>query len=116
LVSKSQIKLITSLQQKKYREKHGLFVAEGPKIIKELFDASFKIHSLFTIEGTGFESDDSVQVSKEELQRISFLKTANSALAIFYIPQHKEVKRNGVIVALDAIRDPGGGWYDNQAL
>lgn len=107
MVSKSQIKLITSLLQKKYREKHGLFVAEGTKIIRELIHASFRIHSLFSIDDSGIENESYQQVSKEELQKISFLKTANTALAIFYIPQPKEFIEKGVIVALDAIRDPG---------
>ena len=107
LVSKSQIKLITSLQQKKYREKHGLFVAEGPKIINELFNASFKIHTLFSIDDLGFESIKYNPITKEELKKISFLKTANTALAIFCIPEQNMVSINGVIVALDAIRDPG---------
>jgi hypothetical protein len=42
LVSKSQTKLITSLQQKKYRNKEGLFVAEGPKVIAELIQEGLK--------------------------------------------------------------------------
>ena len=50
LVSKSQIKLITSLQQKKYRNKLGLFVAEGPKVIKELITAEVELHSLYSTE------------------------------------------------------------------
>jgi TrmH family RNA methyltransferase len=107
LVSKSQIKLITSLQQKKYRDKEGLFVAEGPKIIKELLNASFKIHSLFTTDDLGFDSIPFHQIKKADLQRISFLKTANTALAVFFKPGKKRTDQQGVIVALDAIRDPG---------
>lgn len=37
-LSKNQLKLITSLQQKKYRQKHNLFVAEGVKVVRELLD------------------------------------------------------------------------------
>jgi TrmH family RNA methyltransferase len=107
LVSKSQIKLITSLQQKKYRDKLGLFVAEGPKIIKELSNASIKVHSLFSTEDLGFDSIPFNQIEKSDLQRISFLKTANTALAVFYKPEKKMISENGVIVVLDTIRDPG---------
>ena len=35
-ISKAQIKLVKSLQQKKYRDELGLFVAEGEKCIEEL--------------------------------------------------------------------------------
>ena len=51
MVSKSQIKLITSLSQKKYRQQHGLFVVEGIKGIQEFLKSDFKLHSLFTVEG-----------------------------------------------------------------
>ena len=107
MVSKSQIKLITSLQQKKYREKYGLFLAEGPKIIKEFLKASYQVHSLFSIDGKGLENIDYCQVNLNELKKISSLKSANSALAIIHIPKHKITSHKGIIVALDAVRDPG---------
>lgn len=117
LISKGQIKLITSLQQKKYRIKTGLFVAEGPKIIKDLAQAGLEIHSLYAA-GTsqdqkdltkgiyGF-SEEPVSVSQRELQKISGLKTANSVLAVFHQPKQKEISESGLLVALDSVRDPG---------
>src|SRR4030095_12713705 len=36
MISKSQAKYIQSLAQKKYRDEEGLFIAEGPKLVKEL--------------------------------------------------------------------------------
>ncbi|HAJ82966.1 MAG TPA: RNA methyltransferase, partial [Zunongwangia profunda] len=50
MVSKSQIKLITSLGQKKYRQKNGLFVAEGIKVIRELLNSDFRLDKLFASE------------------------------------------------------------------
>ena len=50
MVSKSQKKLIKSLNQKKYRKQYGLFVAEGKKVIKELLEAGVKLHSIFTVD------------------------------------------------------------------
>ncbi len=41
-LSKNHIKLITSLQQKKYRQKHKLFVAEGVKVVEELLSSNFE--------------------------------------------------------------------------
>ena len=118
LISKSQIKLITSLQQNKYRNKTGLFVAEGPKIIKDLLKAGLQLHSLFSStsidasgdirseELSGF-SDNMILVSKIKLQKISALKTANTMLAVFHIPKKKEIPQNGLQLALDGVRDPG---------
>ena len=107
MVSKSQIKLITSLQQKKYREKNGLFVAEGPKVIAELQKAGFNLHLLFSKEPTSDAALNVVPVTEIELQKISFLKTANTSLALFEIPKQKNIKPKGLILALDAVRDPG---------
>ncbi len=107
LVSKSQIKLISSLQQKKYRNKWGLFVAEGPKVIKELIVAGLKTHSVYsTIEGL-FDLTETQLVSEKELEKISFLKNANNSVALFEIPKSKVCSEKGLILALDAVRDPG---------
>ncbi len=107
LVSKSQTKLITSLQQKKYRTQHGLFVAEGPKVIAELLNEGLKLHSFFSTNSEEISGPDHYLVTENELKKISFLKTANSSLAVFEIPKTSPYKDAGLIVALDAIRDPG---------
>ena len=55
LVNNSQIKLITSLQHKKYRNKLELFVAEGPKVIKELITACRRLKKpLFIKDNIGW--------------------------------------------------------------
>lgn len=109
MVSKNQKKLIKSLYQKKYRKQHGLFIAEGKKVIKELLDANLKLHSLFTVTHNLFDvPDDLVYIlSEAELKQISFLTTPQIALAIFHIPNSKEIDNEGLILALDDIRDPG---------
>ena len=85
MVSKSQIKLIRSLQQKKFREKTGLFVAEGPKIIADLIESGIEIHSLFSTE-ISTQKENLYSITPDELQKISYLKTANTSLALFRIP------------------------------
>ena len=40
-LSKNQLKLITSLLQKKYRTKHNLFIAEGIKVVNEFLNSEF---------------------------------------------------------------------------
>ena len=107
MVSKSQIKLITSLQQKKYRDKEGLFIAEGPKVISELRAAGLKLHSFFSSEIHEDTSNVFFSVTEAELKKISGLKTANKSLAIFEIPKNLMPISQGLILALDAIRDPG---------
>ena len=109
MVSKNQIKLITSLQQKKYRKEHKLFFAEGKKVIHELLKASFQLESLFTTDPTfsGVNPSKVNTVSEAELKKISALSTANDCLAVFKIPESQQINEKGLIVALDDIRDPG---------
>jgi TrmH family RNA methyltransferase len=107
MLSKSQIKLVTSLKQKKYRQQHGFFVVEGIKAIKELLQSEINLHLLFTTESFNIHTKDEVLITETELKRISFLSTPNTALAIFKIPERKAINQSGLIVALDAIRDPG---------
>ena len=107
MISKSQIKLIRSLQQKKYRSKLKLFVAEGPKVINELLTAKFKLHSLYATVGNLFTGVNSEIISDEEISKISFLKNANNSVAIFTIPEQKKPRKEGITLLLDSIRDPG---------
>ena len=107
LVSKSQIKLITSLQQKKYRINLGLFVAEGPKVINELITANLNLHSLYTTVDGLFNHEKTELISEKEISKISFLKNANNSIAVFEIPKKSEFNLDGITVVLDSIRDPG---------
>ncbi|WP_035676540.1 TrmH family RNA methyltransferase [Flavobacterium limnosediminis] len=109
MLSKNQIKLITSLQQKKYRKQHQLFFAEGVKVIQELLNSNFELEHIFTT------ADDFQNVlknkisfiSEAELKKVSALTTPNTCLALFKIPAERSVVEKGLIVALDDIRDPG---------
>src|SRR5690606_20689272 len=47
MISKSQISLVKSLHQKKYRKEHQLFIVEGFKAISEFFDSDFVINTIF---------------------------------------------------------------------
>ena len=107
MLTKSQIKLITSLKQKKYRQQEGLFVAEGLKTIKELLNSYLKLYHVFTT--ASFEMDDLEEtiITVKELKKISFLTTPNTALAVFRIPDATQIKTNHLMIALDDVRDPG---------
>ena len=108
-ISKNQLKLITSLSQKKYRQKHNLFIAEGVKVLNELLNSPLEIETLFCTDD--FEANISekkiVRISETELKKVSTLKSPNKALGIFKIPKEKVLQNSGLTVALDAINDPG---------
>lgn len=109
MVSKNQIKLITSLQQKKFRNQHQLFFAEGKKVIEEFLEANYELHSLFVVnqDFKSIPKDKIFEISHAELKKISALTTANDCLAVFKIPTIVENNSNGLILALDDVRDPG---------
>jgi TrmH family RNA methyltransferase len=108
-ISKNQLKLITSLSQKKYRQKHQLFIAEGIKVVNELLNSSFEVEILFCADDfkTAISEDKITRISEIELKKISTLKSPNKVLGIFKIPEEKLLENSGLILALDAINDPG---------
>lgn len=109
MVTKNQIKLITSLVQKKNRKEHQLFIAEGIKVIQELFQSDFELVHLYTISNLNLQisANKITQITENELIKISALTTPNECLALFKIPIINTICDQGLIVALDDIRDPG---------
>lgn len=107
-LSKNQLKLITSLQQKKYRNKYSLFIAEGTKVVREFLNSNIELDQLFFVDETGYEGiEKKVQISEEELKKISSLKSPNNVLALFKIPRKKILINEGLVLVLDDINDPG---------
>jgi TrmH family RNA methyltransferase len=109
MVSKNQIKLITSLQQKKYRKQHQLFLAEGVKVVQELIDANYELQDIFTTQDdfSRISSNKRHAVLPTDLKKISALSTPNTCLALFSIPKAVKIESTGLILALDSVRDPG---------
>jgi TrmH family RNA methyltransferase len=109
MVSKNQIKLISSLQQKKIRKQAQLFFVEGIKGVQELLDSNFELHELFTTKADFLSIDKSKvhAITEAELKKMSALATPNSCLAVFKIPKAVSTVQNGLILALDDVRDPG---------
>jgi len=107
MLSKSQIKLITRLKQKKYRILDGFFIAEGIKTVNELLASSLKLHHIFTTKSFNNYAERETLITASELKKISSLKTPNRVLAIFEIPKSKPINQDHLIITLDAVRDPG---------
>jgi RNA methyltransferase, TrmH family len=109
MISKNQIKWITSLHLKKYRKEEQLFIAEGVKVIQEFLQSNFELEHLF-VTSTIFEAIDSNKISlitEDEMQKISTLSTSSSCLAVFKMRNTQPQIIKGLIVALDTVRDPG---------
>ena len=108
MFSKSQIKLIKSLSQKKFRSREGLFLIEGKKGIFELLQSNLVLHALFTTKDV-FDAPKALTniISEAELKKISNLSTPQTALAVFKIPEYSLPQAEALQVALDEIQDPG---------
>jgi TrmH family RNA methyltransferase len=119
MLSKTSIKYIQSLQHKKFRDEHHVFVAEGPKLLTELIEeAFFEFESLFLIKSWLDEFDekwlikykDKIQVVEEfELEKISALKSPNKGVGVFKKrnPISDFKIKDSITLVLDDINDPG---------
>lgn len=116
-ISKNQIKFIRQLEQKKYRRREGLFVAEGTKVVGDLL-THYQPHAIFaTAEwlsnnlSSTFTSSSFYEVTDDELGRVSFLQHPQQVLALFPIPENQSFNSTTAVssltLALDGIQDPG---------
>ena len=99
-ISKSQVKLVKSLQLKKYRDELGLFVAEGEKCVSELCKA-FELVHLYR-EGEN--------ASRTEIEQMSGLRTPQGVIGVFKSEKSEKSEyseKSDLVLALDGIQDPG---------
>ena len=114
MLSKSKIKLINSLLQKKQRDELGLFVAEGPKLILDLLPI-FKCKILIATEEwltnyPAIQAEEIIVIQAEEFKTISNLKTPQGVFAVFEKSKDQwciELLPENLSLALDDVQDPG---------
>ncbi len=108
-MTKAEIQLIRALADKRGRTEHGLFVAEGEKLIGELRASQLRIRKIFALEGV-FSGPEVETVSPRDMERLSLLKTANTSLALVEIPHYRldaEAIAGRLTLALDEVQNPG---------
>src|SRR6201999_1810051 len=117
MLSKSQINLLKSLQHKKFRREHGIFLVEGHKSIAEFVNSAYQIEAVYHTPAFSpkvlklSEKINLCEISVTDLEKISSLKTPQDAVAQIRIPvwpllNHNELKGKFSLV-LDGIQDPG---------
>lgn len=109
MISKNQIKLIRQLEQKKFRRREGLFVAEGPKVVGDLMKQSQPVSVFATASYVPPMPVEVQRISDDELQRISFLQHPQQVVALFPLPAPTAIatESNKLMIALDGVQDPG---------
>ncbi len=105
------------MQLKKIRRQHGVFVAEGEKIVSELPNSGFTVESIYATAGWLQQNlhkfsgiTQLTEVSERELERVSGLKTPNRVLAVLKMPDTTaipDISPKGLYLILDTVQDPG---------
>ena len=119
MISKNKIKYIRSLELKKNRNKEGVFVAEGHKVVDDLLalqPALLIVATAEWIKGKQLGAETEViEVTDEELKKVSFLQHPQQVLAVFRQEQATAIDSFGfsgidtteLSLALDGVQDPG---------
>ena len=118
MISNNQVKFVQSLRQKKFRGIHGLFIAEGSKLVLDLINSPYKLKEVFAYEQwisdhrsiLGAALIPFTPVTENEMIRISEFSTPSPVLAIVNVPGNAELPvsvKDELVLMLDDIRDPG---------
>lgn len=116
VLTKNELKKISSLQQRKFREEYGLFVVEGVKMVNELLQSDWEVQTICSTadwvvpEGAASRGFDHYTVNQKELERMSSMRNPDRVLAVVKQPQSQTIPDEwpkGLVLALDDVRDPG---------
>ncbi len=113
MISKNKIKYIRSLELKKNRNKEGKFVAEGFKVVDDLLalqPADLIVATQEWLHGKHLaDQTEVIEVTEEELKKVSFLQHPQQVLAVFRQTQDGDFSINTqeLSLALDGVQDPG---------
>ena len=116
MISKNKIKYIRSLELKKNRNKEGVFVAEGHKVVGDLLalqPAQLIVATTDWLQGKNIAPETEVaEVTEEELRKVSFLMHPQQVLAVFRQTAAKDFSPHSIdttklSLALDGVQDPG---------
>ena len=117
MLSKSQISFLKSLQHKKDRAEHGLFLVEGYKSVAEFINSPYQVEAIY--HTTAFDSKmlnlsrkiNLTEISGTDLEKISSLKTPQDVVALVKIPSWPAINnaqlRQKFAIVLDGLQDPG---------
>ncbi|MBT6691600.1 RNA methyltransferase [Candidatus Parcubacteria bacterium] len=113
MISKTQLKFLTSLKQKKYRLEHQQFLVDNPKVIFEeisndALDSIFATQKFFQANENSIPVDLFETLRDSDLKKITSSVTPQGIVAVFNIVDPKEFDmRDKSILLLENIQDPG---------
>ncbi len=117
MLTKAKIKYINALSLKKNRTQDSIFIAEGIKTMEEILNSDFSVKEIYCTKevfnyfSTLIKKETLlVEVSENELEKISLLKTPQKVLALVEQKKAHLVLtdlENKLNLFLDDINDPG---------
>lgn len=106
MVTKNQINLIRQIKRKRNRKEKKLFMVEGKKSIDEFLKSDYELYEIYSINPKEIHLDNVIEISINELNKLSSLKKPNKHIAIFH--QKKQIlKKTNFYILFDRINDPG---------
>ena len=102
------IKMIRSLADKKHRQEHGLFVAEGRQVLdRARAEGGEPVYLLTTGHSDPWGEAALIQLDERVMGHVSAQKNPPDQIGVFRQRWTEGVKPKGVWVALEDMRDPG---------
>ena len=109
MLTAHKIKILQSLDKKKFRQKYNLFLVEGNKTIKEIPSSRYKINEIYSVNPDEIliENVNITPISPTELKKISFLQNPKDSVAVCELREAKTLPNLSIQLILDGIQDPG---------
>jgi len=123
MLTKADTKLMHALKSRRGREKHGLFLVEGVRVVEDLLASGIDLQ--FAVAATTLGDSERGQalhaalrqattvreLDERELAQVTETETPQGVVAVARIPQARladvRVTRDAVVLVLDAVQDPG---------
>lgn len=109
MLTAHKIKILQSLDKKKFRQKYNLFLVEGNKTIKEIPTSEYIIREIYSVNPSELSLGEltATEISPAELKKISFLQHPKDSVAVCELKEEIVEKEPAVQLILDGIQDPG---------
>lgn len=115
LISKTKIAAYSRLENRKQREKTGLFTAEGSKCVADTL-AHFEVEAVVALpdwisRNSKYKDFPVYEADESEMRKISQLQTIPDVIAVYRLPglpsPDPELLKTGLTLLLDSVQDPG---------
>jgi len=140
MYSKAYLKIVNSLNKKKYRNQHSLFLVEGIRGCEELIKSDFQVDHIFyselglsdtriknLLDIIGSNNINSYEISPEEMDDIADAVTSQRIIAVAQLPSNPidiNLSIMSKVLCLESISDPGNlgtivrtaSWFGVDAI